>query len=178
MIIEKKIKTSVAIFFSLVVLINVFVVYPIFKNIKDDSQSLISEKNRLLSLNKKIEDLKKFDVLYKDRKEILKQINSLFIDPEVPVDFINFLERTGSQSSVNVEINPFSVGKDNKNSWPFLNFQATVSGPFASFLLFLEKIENSPYLIEIQSLTIGQPTEAGQPTGNIKATISFKVFSK
>ena len=159
---------------GLVVLISVFVIYPLLKEIKDDSQWFVSEKNRFTTLDERIGDLKKFDVLYKDREEILKQIDGLFIDPEVPVDFIDFLEKTGSQSSVNIDIAPFSAGKKDKESWPFLNFQVTVNGSFPSFLIFLEKIENSPYLIEIQSLTISQST----PPGNIKALLSFKAFSK
>jgi Tfp pilus assembly protein PilO len=178
MIIEKKTNISIVIFLSLIILINVFVVYPLLNEIKNNSQWLVSEKDRFLTLNEKIDNLKNFDVSYQDREETLKQIDDLFIDSEVPVDFISFLEKTGKQSSVNVEITPFSVGKNNKDSWPFLNFQVTISGPFPSFLMFLEKIENSPYLIEIQNLTISQSAEAKQSPGNIKALLSFKAFSK
>jgi hypothetical protein len=178
MIIEKKIKISIAVFLGLIILVNVFIVYPILEEIKNNSHWLISEKDRFLTLNKKIDSLKNLDVSYNDREGTLKQIDNLFIDSEVPVDFINFLETTGKQSSVSVEIAPFSVGKNNENSWPFLNFQLTVSGPFPYFMMFLEKIENSPYLIEIQNLTIGQSTEIKQSSGNIKAVLSLKAFSK
>ncbi|MCX6760717.1 MAG: hypothetical protein NTZ84_01240 [Candidatus Nealsonbacteria bacterium] len=176
--IGKKINTSIVIFLSLIILINVFVVCPLLKAIKNDSQRLVSEKNKFLTLDERIDVLKKLDVIYKDREETLKQIDDLFVDPEVPVDFLNFLEKTGYQSSVGVEVDPFSVGKIDKNSWPFLNFQITVNGSFPSFLIFLEKIENSPYLIEIQGLTVSQSTEANQSPGNIKALLSFKAFSK
>lgn len=178
MIIEKKTNISIVVFLSLIALINIFVVYPLLKEIEDNSQWLISEKDKFLTLNEKIDNLKNFDISYNDREDILKQIDGLFVDPEVPVDFISFLEKTGKQSSVSIEITPFSVGKNNKNTWPFLDFQVSVSGPFPSFLMFLEKIENSPYLIEIQNLTIGQPSEIKQSSGNIKALLSFKAFSK
>jgi hypothetical protein len=178
MTIEKKINISIIVFLGLIVLINVFVVYPLLKQINNDSQWLVSEKSRFLTLNKKIDDLKKFDDLYKDRGEMLKQIDDLFIDSEVPVDFIDFLEKTGSQSSVSIDIAPFSAGKSDNYSWSFLNFQVTINGSFPSFLLFLEKIENSPYLIEIQSLTVSQPAEAKQAPGSIKALLSFRAFSK
>jgi len=178
MTIEKKINISIVIFLTLIIVIGAFVVYPLFNDIKNDSQWLVSEKDRFLSLNEKNDDLKKLDVIYKDRGETLKQIDSLFIDSEVPVDFIDFLEKTGNQSSVSVDIAPFTVGKNDKDSWPFLNFQVTINGSFPSFILFLEKMENSPYLIEIQGLTISQPTEEKQLQGNIKALLSFKAFSK
>ncbi|MCX6760810.1 MAG: hypothetical protein NTZ84_01730, partial [Candidatus Nealsonbacteria bacterium] len=99
-------------------------------------------------------------------------------DSEVPVDFISFLEKTASQSSVSIEISPFSAGKSGKDSWPFLNFQVNINGSFPSFLSFLEKIENSPYLIEIQNLNISQSAEVKNSSGNVNALISFKAFSK
>lgn len=167
---------SIAIFLTLIVLINVFAVTPILKSIKEDSQWLVSEKANLLSLEEKIDNFKKFDEFYADREETLRQVDDLFIDSEVPVDFINFLEKTGYQSSVSIEIAPFSAGKKEKDSWPFLNFQVTVEGPFPSFLTFLEKIENSPYLIEIQSLNINQANDAKNP-GSVKAFIAFIVYS-
>jgi Tfp pilus assembly protein PilO len=108
---------------------------------------------------------------------MLRQMDSLFIDPEVPIDFINFLEKTGQQSFVGLDIAPFSVGQSEKEFWPFLNFQLTVTGPFPSFLNFLEKIENSPYLIEIQSITISQASESKQSPGTVKSLLNFKVFS-
>lgn len=178
MIIDNKIKISIVIFLTLIALVNVFVVYPTLKDIKKDSQWLVAEKSKFLTLSAQIDDLREFDVLYKDRGEMMKQIDDLFIDSEVPVDFINFLEKTGNQSGVSVDIAPFSVGKNSKGSWPFLNFQVTVSGSFSSLLIFLEKIENSPYLIEIQNLTISQSVEEKQTQGNVKALLSFKIFSK
>lgn len=178
MTIEKRIKISIVIFLTLIISIGAFVIYPLFRKITDESQWLISEKDRFITTNQRINDLKKFDVLYKNREEILKQIDDLFIDAEVPVDFISFLEKTADQSSVSIEISPFSSGKEIKDSWPFLNFQISISGPFPSFLLFLEKMENSPYLIEIQSLNISQSAEVKKSAGNIRALISFKVFSK
>lgn len=178
MTMEKRTNISIIIFLSLIFLINLFVVFPLLKEINSSSQWLVSEKSRFLSLDEKIGELKRFDVLYKDRAEILGQVDALFIDSDVPIDFINFLERTGQQSSVGLDIAPFSVGKSEKDSWPFLNFQVTVSGQFPAFLNFLEKIENSPYLIEIQGLTISQGVEAKQSPGLVKALITFKAYSK
>lgn len=178
MTIEKRTNISIVTFIALVILITFFVIHPIFREISKDSQWLVSEKSRFLTMSDRIKDLKSFDVLYENREEVLGQIDDLFIDPEVPVDFIDFLEKTADQSSVNIEISPFSVGKKGKDSWPFLNFQITISGSFPSFLLFLEKIENGPYLIEIKSLTVNQAKEAKRSEGNIEAILSLEVFSK
>jgi hypothetical protein len=97
---------------------------------------------------------------------------------EVPVEFIGFLEKTAANSSVNIEISPLPVTKDETDAWSSLNFQIAANGSFPHLLLFIEKLESSPYLIEIQSLTISQLTGEKIPAGNINALFSFKVFAE
>lgn len=176
--IEKKTNISIIIFLALIIFIIVFVVSPLIGEIKKGSQGLISEKNKLSVLGEQINSLERFKILYKNLEEILEKIDNLFINKEVPLEFIGFLERTASKSSVDVEISPFSGGQADKNPWPYLIFQITTDGSFPQILSFLEKMENSPYLIEIQNLTINQTGGEKKPTGNVSAAFSFKVFAK
>jgi len=176
--VKKKINTSLFIFFILIVLTIVFIVFPLLIDIKKGSNDLISEKNNLSVLDEQIASLEKFKILYKNLEEILKKIDKLFINSEVPVDFIGFLEKTARSSLVNIEIIPLSSGKIDKDPWPSINFQITANGSFSNFLSFLEKIESSPYLIEIQNLTVVQNSSEKKTAGNIQAIFSFKVFAK
>jgi len=176
--IEKKTNISIIIFLSLIIFIIVFVICPLIGEIKKSSQGLISEKNKLSVLEEQINSLGRFKILYKNLEEILEKIDGLFVNKEVPVDFIGFLERTADKSSVDIEVSPLSGGQTDTDPWPFLVFQITVDGSFLQILSFLEKMENSPYLVEIQNLTISQTSGEKTPSGNVKASFSFKVFAK
>lgn len=178
MTMEKKINTSIIIFLALIVFVNVFIVFPLLGEIKKNSQELISEKKNLAALDEQIASLQRFKILYKNLEEILKKIDNLFINSEVPIDFISFLEKTARSSSVNIDISPFSSEKADKDPWSSLNFQIVAEGSFSRLSSFLEKIENSPYLIEVQNLTISQSTVEKKSPGDIKVLFSFKVFAK
>jgi len=176
--VKRKINISLIVFLALIVFISVFVVFPLTRDIKKESDELISEKKNLSVLDGQITSLEKFKVLYKNLEEILKKIDNLFINSEIPIDFMSFLEKTARSSSVNIDISPFSLGKADKDPWSSVNFQITATGSFPHFLSFLEKIESSPYLIEIQNLTVSQYSGEKKTAGNIQASFSFKVFAK
>jgi len=133
-----KIYLSIFVFIALVILMTVFIIYPLFGEIKNNSKELISQKESLTTLETKIVDLERFKILYKELEEILEKIDNLFIDPEVPVEFIGFLEKTAEDCQLTIKISFASFKKIEKDSWPFLTFQTTSVGSFSNFLHFLE----------------------------------------
>jgi len=167
-----KIQFLILILVVLFILLAVFVIYPIFKDIKAKSQELVSQKEKLVILESTVMNLEKFRVLYQDLDKILDKIDSLFINSELPVDFISFLERTSGECSIESEISLGGVGKSEKSLWTPVNFQITVKGSSSNFLKFLEKLENSPYLIDIQKLTVNRSNE------EIRANLSISVYAK
>lgn len=174
-----KIILSIITFIILVVLIIVFIIYPLFGEIKKNSNELISQKESLATLEVKIANLEKFKILYKDLEKILEKINNLFIDPEVPVGFIGFLEKNAEDCQLTIKISLTSAKKTEKDPWPSLTFKITPTGPFPNFLKFLAKIENSPYLIEIQNLNVSRLGKGEtSPLVNIQANLSIKVYTQ
>jgi hypothetical protein len=171
---KNKINLSIAIIVVLFILTTVFVISPLYGGIKKNFQELVSQKESLALLEVKINSLEKFKILYKELEEILKQIDNLFVDPEVPVEFISFLEKRAEESQLEIKISPTSAAKTPKDPWSYLAFQINSTGYFPNFLSFLEKMENSPYLIEIQNLNIGRIDEEG----NVRSTFSIKVYTK
>ena len=167
-----KIQLLMLILAVLSILLTVFVIYPLFKNIKSKSQELIYQKEKLIILESTAINLRKLKVLYQDLDDILGKIDSLLINPEVPVKFISFLEKTSEECSIDSEILPGSVGKPEKYSWAPVNFQITVRSSSSNFLKFLEKLENSPYLINIQNLNINRTDK------EIGANLSIGVYAK
>jgi Tfp pilus assembly protein PilO len=179
MAIIKKIYLTLIITFSLLVLMFIFIICPLFNQIKSNSQKLIIEKEKIIELEAEASNLEKFNNLYNEVESFLKQVDDLFINAEVPLEFINFLENVSQKNRIEIENLSLSDKKTNQNDWPYLVFQIVCSGTFADFLIFLEKIENSSYLIEVENITISKLSSDQESfVKNIRASFSIKVFTK
>lgn len=171
--IDKKIKISIILFLVAFLAICFCLVYPLVKDVQGAAKELESQKENFVVLETKIENLEDFKVVYKGLEEILGRIDGLFVDSDVPVDFINFLETTAENSSLEFEMSSAAYQDKKKDNWPFILFQAKAEGMFPSLLIFLDKLESSPYLIEVKDINISEMTE-----GNVNSTFSIKVYAK
>ena len=186
MTLKTKINLSIIIFIIFAILVIVFLIQPLFSAIKKISQETISQRQKIVEVQAKIENLEKFKSDYQRIKTDLEKINTLFVDPDLPIEFISFLEKISSDSQVKVSITPGLPQKLKEGPWPSLTFQITSASSFPNFLKFLEKLESSNYLIEIQNLNISRLSETELKSkefeklslGDVKATLSIKVFTK
>lgn len=182
---DKKIYISSAILILLIILFIIFLICPIFEEIKKNSKDLISQNENLASLEVKVVNLKKFETIYQNLKPNLEKIDNLFIDPEVPVEFISFLEKTSRECDLTLSLSLSSQKKIAEETWSSLNFQTNLTGSFLDFSKFLEKLESSPYLIEIKDITINKlkETEIKKESkessfSNTEAALLIKVYTK
>jgi hypothetical protein len=186
MILKNKINLSLVIFSILIIGFIVFLIYPLFEGIKNNSEDLTSKKQKILSLEAKIKDLERFQSLWREIEPSFKKIEQSFIDPKVPVEFISFLEITARGCAVDIEISSTLPSKAEKDPWPSLFFQINSTSSFSKFLKFLAKMETSPYLIEVQNLNGRILTEKKlDPEGlekffliDAKITLSIKVYTR
>jgi hypothetical protein len=185
----KKNYLSIAVFGIVSTLFAVFVILPLFKEIKAISQNLFLKKNKIVYLSEERENLQKIENLYKTYQSDLGRIENLFVDPEVPIEFIGFLEKTAVSSQIKLEISSMTRaaakgeneataslttravarGGDEQSSattkkteqepWQNLSGQLLVTGSFSNFSKFLHKLENGPYLIEVLDLNTKKLTE-------------------
>jgi len=158
----------------------VFAISLIFIGIKKNSDELLLEKKNLSSFSEGIKDLQESKKLYEAHQADLEKISKEFVDPKVPVEFIKFLEQNAKNSGLSVDISPIAT-EEKENEWPSLSFQITTNGSFPSLLKFLEKLENSPYLIEILNLNlmrINELEEGGVSVGGVSALFLIKVSTK
>jgi len=196
----KKIYLSIAMFGTISTLLVVFVILPLFKEIKAISQNLFLKKNKIVYLSEERENIKKIENLYKTYQSDLERIENLFVDPEVPIEFVGFLEKTAVSSQIKLEISSMTRaaarGGDEQSSattkkteqepWQSLSAQLLVTGSFSNFSKFLHKLENGPYLIEVLDLNTKKLTErelqiAGFeniPEADTITTFSIKAFTK
>ena len=136
-----------------------FGIYPLFKEIEKNSEKFFENKKKEMLIEEKIKDLTSFKGICQKIEEDLKKVDQLFVDQKVPIEFIEFLEKTARDSDVLIDISP-SQGTTRKGDlWPSLDFKITVSGSFPNCSRFLEKIETAPYLIEVQNLNLRRLTE-------------------
>ena len=166
------------------------IIYPLFNNIKKNSEALISQKRELASLEGEIENLKNFEKIYQAQHENLEKIDKLFIDPDIPTDiikFVGFLRKIAEDSQISIDISSPTPKKEiAADPWPSITFQMALKGKFSNFGKFLEKIETGPYLIEILNLNAGRLTEKELkskefeelPLANTSISLSIKVFTK
>lgn len=165
------------------VLLIVFVIYPSFIQIKKISEDFVEEKRKLILFEKEMENLKGIESLYKKYQPNLEKIDQLFINPEFPIEFIESLEKKAQEFQLGkIEISPLPRKEIKTDPWPSLSFQISLSGSFPNFLRFFEKLENSPYLIEISNLNLKKLT-AGEikpplAEGDIYASFLIKTYSK
>lgn len=166
---NNKIYTILSIFALVSLLLAVFFIYPLLKGIEKNSDDLVSAKNNMVALDSQISETEKFQKNYESYKPDLEKIDQLFVDQNNPVSFFEFLEKTADSSKITSQI---SLQSSSKNSQPFILFQFSSKGNFSDMLDFIKKIENGPYLIEIESLTIQNSQDKAE------ATFSIKVFTK
>lgn len=179
MSINKKIYIAIIIFLIIDAVIALFVLYPLFQNIKETSNNFIKRREEIAKLEFRMRKLKE---LKKDHAKIepdFKKIKSLFVDSKKPIRFITFTERIADESGVKINIAPGSGSESNNKKWSPVFFKIEASGSFSSFLNFIEKIEYSPWLLSINSLEIKVlEKEKEEKKEGITAFLQLEVYDK
>jgi hypothetical protein len=158
----------------------------IFLDITKVSAEILFQRQDLASLAeqaKKSEDFQKF---FKKEEANFLKLDAIFVDPKETLDFINFLEKTSRDCDLTLKISSSLLTKRKEDLWPSISFQMTATSPFPNFLKFLEKLESSPYLVEIRDLNISRLAEAETKlegkekfsAGDITANLLLKVYTK
>ena len=172
----KKNRYSLIIILGLIsLLLIVFFCYFLYSEIRKISQETIFLKTKIVSMEN-------FRKIYPTLSPNLKKVDNLFINPDLPIGFIKFLEETAKQQQLNIEIS-LEPGKRKEGDWSFLIFEIRTTGLVINFLRFFEKIENSPYLIEIKDLTMHRiikreiEIERAEEI-EIQAVLTLRVFTR
>ncbi|MDO8435794.1 MAG: hypothetical protein Q7S82_00185 [bacterium] len=174
MTLQRKIYLAIFSFFVLASLVAGFIFAPLFLEIQKGSKELISQKAKISALELKIKNLKQSKNVYYGFNERLKEADKLFINSQMPVEFIVFLEKISKDSQIKTKISLAAFGQTEENTWPSLAFQIDAEGASSNLFRFFEKLENVPYLTEIQNITFNQSAEKN----TVRALFSLKVYTK
>ena len=182
MTLKNKTKLSLIIFLVLSIFILIFLVYPLYEDIKNNAVELSLKKQDSFYIDNKLKNIEGFKENYKEIKASLEKGESLFLKSEAPVNFIGFLEKTSEDSDVSIKISPSASVKKMNDPWYSIIFQINASGKFPDILKFIEKLESGPYLSQIETLNITRLTAdnlkskefSGHSVGDAKVSFSIK----
>lgn len=185
MTLKNKIKLSLIIFLALSIFILILLVYPLYKNIKDNATELSFKKQDSFYVDNKLKNIEEFKKNYKEIGASLEKGESLFVKSEAPVNFIGFLEKASEDYDVPIKISPSAPVKKINDPWYSIVFQLSASGKFPDIIKFIEKLESGPYLAQIETLNITRLTAdnlkskefAGYSVGDVKISFSIKAFA-
>ena len=144
------------------------IIYPLHNGIKQESENLILEKTILRQTIEKSKTLKQIEYQHKDCAKNLEKINNLFIPPETPINFIEFLENMAQDFNLSMKITPQAFEKQQDYSWTSMNLDINLIGSFPNLSKFIEKLEygcfpeanqKKGYLIEIANLRLKSLSE-------------------
>lgn len=152
-------------------------VWPLFLQIQNGSAELVSEKNTAQILRDQSDQIENFKKVHDDYKPNLDKMAGLFIDPKNPVNFIEFLESMAAVSLIEPQISLVSALPDQ----PTATFQLSTTANFLNVMDFARRMENGPYLIQIQNVSIKTAqtdTVDKAPTGTVEAKFLILAFVK
>ena len=171
---NKEIIIPLAVMALLILGVIFLAIFPLNKEIKKNFEELRELKNDLALLDVKTENIKEVKQDYQNFQANLGELNKLFIDFDAPLEFINFLEKNAKDLGLSVKISSVSSKEAKADPWPSLSFQMDLQGSSSVLLKYIQKLENSPYLIEITNLSIKRLEEQEE----IGASLSIKTFAK
>ena len=162
----------------LVLLIGFFLIKPAL----EESSSLLALKARLLSLEAQRANFDKLRKEYRAAQAQIDQVANLFIDSSTPVELIDFLEKSAQEAGFAIKITSASLSKSKADVWPATIFRLSGHGPTLAFQRFLEKVDNSPYLMAPVSFSLSQvglnPGGGQKNPAEIEADMDLRVFTK
>ena len=163
-----------------------FVVLPLLSGVVKTTELLKAEKLKRADLEAQILAIEDFRRFKNANQENFKQFDTLFLKEQNPSPFFNFLETLASREGFSLKIVPQEPKKLPEDRWASIDFQVSSQTSFSKFFAFLEKLEQSPYLLEIKNVQIAKkeglpavvPTKGGTKAGETDFSLFFKAYSK
>ena len=175
---KNKIYIISSIFVLISLLLIIFFVLPLFKEIEKNSRDLVLAKSDVANLDVQIKETSDFKKKYQTYKPNFDKIDQLFVDPKNPVNFIEFLEKTALNYKTTSQISLVPISSSSNQ---FILLQITSKGSFSNVLSFIKQIEVGPYLVEIEDLTIqdsDQNTQTNDASRNVNVVFTIEAFIK
>lgn len=162
-----------------------FVIVPLMASMKKNSDELLGAKETYSALQEQIDNLEQFKATRQVLEGDRTRADALFIDPDMPLRFVQLLEDIADASQIIISISPVGSKGTKGDTWPSMAFRISAAGSAVGCFKFLERLETAPSLLEIQNFSISAINEEealnrkqlGLPMGEVKADFLLKVYS-
>lgn len=178
---KNKFQILIFLFLLLDILIFFFLIFPAFREIKKDSEQLLLQKKKFARYEAELAKFQNFESEYKNYLDNLKEMEkmlkeNLFIEKDVPTEFINFCQKEAQRENLQIQITPIyrfdSQIEEKKEPFNSLNIEIIIEGVYPNLLRFLKRVENSQWLLEAQRLMLTKEKE------KIRANLLLKIYAK
>lgn len=149
---QQKIYLAVSLSFLTFLGLSIFVARPFFEQAKRAANNVSLHKTSLLALEKQIATFEDFQRDFETYRQDFQKIKDAFINQEVPLAFINFLESRAKEHDLEITIVSAPASGSETELWPGLTLRLTLQGLFVDCLKFLEELENSQWILDISQL--------------------------
>jgi len=166
-----------------------FICVPVVSNIKNIGIEILRQRQIIADYDLRISKTREFGSFSRQEKSALDKLGGVFIDNQMPLDFIDSLEAAARGTGVEIKLSSSlsQSGSESAADWPSISIEAEISGSIPGILRFVKKIENSPYLAEIESFSVEAIDSVANPGGEElptgwsdegKAHILIKAYAK
>lgn len=188
---QNRIYLIITAFIFLSVALIIFLVYPTFKDIKKSFKDISLNKEKTAFTYEQSKELNIFKENLKSYEASLLQAEKLLIDPNNPVNFVEFVEKISSDLGVEIEVSIVREEKKEeekeKNKKPappaVSSFMISAEGNLSAIVNFSEKLEAIPFLLQVSKLSINRPAQIlnkkeKEPENIVQAKILVQVMNK
>lgn len=173
----------VAAAFSAAALALVFLaVAPLIASIGDAGSQAVQQQAQIADYDRRLSSAREFIAFAKIENDNFAKMNEVFVDGQMPLDFINSLETAAANCNVSVKFSPSVSQQTSNKDWSSITIEADIAGGVSDILRFMEKIENSPYLLTVQSFGLRAGSAGDEandiPAGSGNAHILLKAYAK
>lgn len=165
--------TILSVLGSLIVIL-VFGIVPLLQGISKDTRKLQTQKQELEIFKKETQEIENFQAFSQEKRQDLEGLELLFVSPETPIPFIEFLEQYAAPLGVELTIVPGEPKQVKGDAWPSLEFRISSIAPYPAAFALLKAIENSPFALEIKNVAM----DALRENRNVAFSFIVKAYTK
>lgn len=177
--INRKIFFIVAGFAAVAIALAAGLFFPLVGGIRKIAQTTAEFRAAAAVDDLRVDNAADFARFAKEEKENFLALTAVFADTAMPLDLIGTLENAAATAGARIEFLPLPAAPAGAAS---LRLEAKISGSAPATLRLIEKIENSPYLIEIENASIFSETPAAsentEEAGMVQGRILLKIYAK
>ncbi len=186
---RSKLYTTITIIIVACCLLLFLAVAPLFRGILEESDNFFQKRKELASIEllaQSFEDFEDNYYFYAQELEVMRWLlmQEVYIDPELPINFINFFKEQAEELGLSLKILPGSAkSRESKENdlWQEAAFRVEGTGNFQDIMRFLERLENSRWLVEITNLNLTehsprQEREAPPQADLVHLNVSMRVL--